>query len=92
MHDQSDVLPELCKVLRGSIPDVRVELVVTNSVSNLLQREADIALRMVQQLALHQGLPLYCDKCISEIGSSEADSTAGLANCYYTFAILAYKL
>ena len=42
------LLPPILQRMRSSIPDVQVELVVTNSVSNLLQREADIALRMVQ--------------------------------------------
>jgi DNA-binding transcriptional LysR family regulator len=34
--------------MREVLPNIQVELVVTNAVSNLLQREADIALRMVQ--------------------------------------------
>jgi len=34
--------------MRLSLPDVQVELVATNAVSNLLRREADIAVRMVQ--------------------------------------------
>lgn len=42
------LLPPILQRMRSSIPDVQVELVVTNAVSNLLQREADIALRMVQ--------------------------------------------
>src|SRR5215217_2079811 len=34
--------------LRLALPQVQVELVASNEVSNLLRREADIALRMVQ--------------------------------------------
>jgi DNA-binding transcriptional LysR family regulator len=34
--------------MRQALPDVQVELVASNEVSNLLRREADIALRMVQ--------------------------------------------
>jgi DNA-binding transcriptional LysR family regulator len=34
--------------MRLSLPDVQVELVASNAVSNLLRREADIAVRMVQ--------------------------------------------
>lgn len=42
------VLPPLLAQMRLSLPDVQVELVASNAVSNLLQREADIAVRMVQ--------------------------------------------
>jgi len=42
------VLPGLLARMRLSLPDVQVELVATNQVSNLLRREADIAVRMVQ--------------------------------------------
>ncbi|MGA1252826.1 MAG: LysR family transcriptional regulator [Burkholderiaceae bacterium] len=42
------VLPPLLVQMRLSLPDVQVELVASNSVSNLLRREADIAVRMVQ--------------------------------------------
>jgi DNA-binding transcriptional LysR family regulator len=42
------LLLPILQTMRTHIPEVQVELVVTNSVSNLLQREADIALRMVQ--------------------------------------------
>jgi DNA-binding transcriptional LysR family regulator len=34
--------------MRLSLPEVQVELVASNAVSNLLRREADIAIRMVQ--------------------------------------------
>jgi DNA-binding transcriptional LysR family regulator len=34
--------------MRTELPEIQVELVVSNSVSNLLRREADIALRMLQ--------------------------------------------
>jgi DNA-binding transcriptional LysR family regulator len=34
--------------MRLSLPEVQIELVASNSVSNLLRREADIAVRMVQ--------------------------------------------
>jgi DNA-binding transcriptional LysR family regulator len=41
------VLPGVLQQLRAAMPDVQVELVSTDAVSNLLRREADIALRMV---------------------------------------------
>jgi DNA-binding transcriptional LysR family regulator len=41
------LLPPVLLQMRQSMPGVRVELVVSNEVSNLLRREADIALRMV---------------------------------------------
>jgi DNA-binding transcriptional LysR family regulator len=42
------LLPPLLLQLRQAHPDVELELVASNAVSNLLQREADIALRMVR--------------------------------------------
>lgn len=42
------LLPPVLARLRNQLPDVQVELVVSNAVSNLLRREADIALRMVR--------------------------------------------
>lgn len=42
------LLPPLLAQMRAVLPDVQVELVSSNEVSNLLRREADIALRMVQ--------------------------------------------
>lgn len=42
------VLPGVLAAMRLALPDVQVELVASNAVSNLLRREADIALRMVQ--------------------------------------------
>ncbi len=42
------LLPPILQKMRTFIPEVQVDLVVTNALSNLLQREADIALRMVQ--------------------------------------------
>jgi DNA-binding transcriptional LysR family regulator len=42
------VLPPVLAQMRLALPDVQVELVSSNEVSNLLRREADIALRMVQ--------------------------------------------
>jgi DNA-binding transcriptional LysR family regulator len=42
------LLPPILAALRVALPDVQVELVSSNAVSNLLRREADIALRMVQ--------------------------------------------
>jgi len=41
------VLPGVLQQLRAAMPDLQVELVSTDAVSNLLRREADIALRMV---------------------------------------------
>lgn len=42
------LLPPVLARMRAALPQVQVELVVSNQVSNLLRREADIALRMVQ--------------------------------------------
>ncbi len=42
------LLPPLLAQMRHALPDVQVELVASNAVSNLLRREADIALRMVR--------------------------------------------
>lgn len=42
------LLPPILARMRQALPDVQVELVASNAVSNLLRREADIALRMVQ--------------------------------------------
>lgn len=42
------VLPPVLARMRRALPEVQVELVASNQVSNLLRREADIALRMVQ--------------------------------------------
>lgn len=41
------LLPPLLTRMRQSLPDIQVELVSSNQVSNLLRREADIAVRMV---------------------------------------------
>jgi len=42
------VLPELLLGLRRSHPEIQIELVASNAVENLLEREADIALRMLR--------------------------------------------
>lgn len=42
------LLPPLLAQLRVAHPEIQVELVSSNEVANLLRREADIALRMVQ--------------------------------------------
>lgn len=41
------LLPPILVQMRLALPEVQVELVASNAVSNLLRREADIALRMV---------------------------------------------
>jgi DNA-binding transcriptional LysR family regulator len=41
------LLPELLAQMREVLPDIQIEVVSSNAVSNLLRREADIALRMV---------------------------------------------
>ncbi|MFZ3128755.1 MAG: LysR family transcriptional regulator [Rhodoferax sp.] len=43
-----EVLPPILAQLQGAYPDLKVELVLTNRVQDLLQREADIAVRMTQ--------------------------------------------
>ena len=42
------LLPPLLARMRRELPDIQVELVSSNQVSNLLRREADIAIRMVR--------------------------------------------
>jgi DNA-binding transcriptional LysR family regulator len=42
------LMPRVLAQMRAVLPDVQVELVSSNAVSNLLRREADIALRMVR--------------------------------------------
>jgi len=42
------LLPPLLTKMRAVLPDIQVELVSNNDVSNLLRREADIAVRMTQ--------------------------------------------
>ena len=42
------LLPPLLTVLQQAEPGIAIELVASNDISNLLRREADIALRMVQ--------------------------------------------
>lgn len=42
------LLPPILARMRRALPDVQVELISSNAVSNLLRREADIAVRMVQ--------------------------------------------
>jgi DNA-binding transcriptional LysR family regulator len=42
------LLPPVLARMRQALPDVQVEMVASNEVTNLLRREADIALRMVR--------------------------------------------
>ena len=42
------MLPPILLKLRLALPDIQIELVSSNQVSNLLRREADIAIRMVR--------------------------------------------
>lgn len=42
------LLPPVLLQMRQAFPDIQVDLVSSNAVSNLLQREADIAVRMVR--------------------------------------------
>jgi DNA-binding transcriptional LysR family regulator len=42
------ILPLILSQMRQALPDIQVELVSSNTVSNLLRREADIAVRMVR--------------------------------------------
>ena len=43
-----ELLPPVLARMRQALPEVQVELVASNEVTNLLRREADIALRMVR--------------------------------------------
>jgi DNA-binding transcriptional LysR family regulator len=42
------LLPSLVAQLQANLPDVQIDIVATDQVSNLLRREADIAVRMVR--------------------------------------------
>ena len=42
------LLPPVLAAMRQALPDIQIELVSSNQVSNLLRREADIAVRMVR--------------------------------------------
>lgn len=42
------LLPGMLRTLRDRHPEIQIELVASNAVENLLEREADIALRMVR--------------------------------------------
>ena len=42
------MMPPILAAMRLALPDIQVELEASNAVSNLLRREADIALRMVR--------------------------------------------
>ncbi len=42
------VMPPVLTAMRRALPDIQIELVSSNQVSNLLRREADIAVRMVR--------------------------------------------
>ena len=42
------LLPPVLAAMRKALPDIQIELEASNTVSNLLRREADIALRMVR--------------------------------------------
>jgi DNA-binding transcriptional LysR family regulator len=42
------LLPPILARMRQALPEIQVELVASNTVSNLLRREADIAVRMVR--------------------------------------------
>jgi DNA-binding transcriptional LysR family regulator len=43
-----EVLPPILAQLQGTYPDLKIELVLSNRVQDLLKREADIAIRMTQ--------------------------------------------
>lgn len=42
------LLPPIVAQMRDTLPDVQIDIVASNQVSNLLRREADIAVRMVR--------------------------------------------
>jgi DNA-binding transcriptional LysR family regulator len=64
------VLPSLLAVLRGLQPAIHFEIIATDAQSNLLKREADIAIRFVQptqgdliaKRVAHFGLGLYASE------------------------------
>ena len=57
------VLPKLLGQLRTKQPGVQIELVVSNAVSDLLRREADIAIRMVRPTQSS-----LVARCIGQVG------------------------
>ncbi|WP_224815207.1 LysR family transcriptional regulator [Hasllibacter sp. MH4015] len=42
-----NIMPDILAVLSDNVPEIEVELIVTNDISDLLRREADIAIRHV---------------------------------------------
>jgi DNA-binding transcriptional LysR family regulator len=68
------LMPPLLMQLRRALPAIQIELEVSNTVSNLLQREADIAVRMVrpEQSSL-------VARRIADVSLSACASTAYLA-------------
>jgi DNA-binding transcriptional LysR family regulator len=42
------ILPPILAAMRQALPEVQIDLVASNQISNLLRREADIAVRMVR--------------------------------------------
>lgn len=42
------ILPGVLRQMRRTLPDIQIELVSSDAVSNLLRREADIAIRMIR--------------------------------------------
>jgi DNA-binding transcriptional LysR family regulator len=43
-----ELLPPILAAMRAALPQIQVEIVSSNAVSNLLRRDADIALRMIR--------------------------------------------
>ncbi len=70
------LLPDILARLRQALPAIQIELVVSNLVSNLLRREADIAVRMVRPAQSS-----LVAKRIAEVTLSVCASTAYLARC-----------
>lgn len=57
------VLPPLCAAFRALYPELRLDLIVGNSASNLSRREADVAIR-----ATHNPVETLVGRRIAEIG------------------------
>jgi DNA-binding transcriptional LysR family regulator len=70
------LLPPLLATMRQSLPGIAVELVSSNQVSNLLRREADIAVRMVRP----EQSSLIAKK-IGEVGLGAYAHRSYLARC-----------
>lgn len=72
------LLPPVLAALHLAHPEIQIELVVSNQLSNLLQREADIALRMVRPRQAGLVARKLCDLAIGAFASPAYVARAGM--------------